>query len=506
MALDADYALLKKWSNWFDRKYGDGYGPANLLQRRTMNTAVVTVSTLQNIPFAELSSSLYFFCSDIESKAFSRLYESQVELAGANPDKFIKGLHSFFNATAHKIKKESEYALFFDFLMAASRLLFTAKEENQSNINIDVVYCYFSILLQQTEYLRPDKFDLTKVVCGMKTTGELLVMEDTYPFLDKPSFELERRHLDGKIRSPLELNAQIKEIYGKWGYDYIQNTDDLELYTQVDRIFSNQIAGMAALINEYTFDILPQHRFSAIANKFFSIVALPVMMPDEMHELLRTKRSSTLPANGAVFEFASEKDIIRKVLLKETLYGDSIYMLYRLDTCEGDLSGYYDTKTGFFFSVFLDSEDRVIYGNIRRLVLTLYACAVTRKGPELLAHLSDHIKYLSLDDKGIRKFDDVSISYYGCGGRLRNVYDGAEATGKGGYTRKGDEAYEEAPRAIQGFIRKVGEGRTPSREAVEYAEALGYSLAPDETYVRPFIRRVLRLRQKPDREDTITIK
>lgn len=112
MAMDIDYNLMKKWRNWFDRKYGDGYGPANLLHRRTMNTAVVTVSTLYNIPFSELSSSLYFFCSDIESKKFSRLYESQVELAGANPDKFIKGLHSFFNATAHKIKKEAEYALF----------------------------------------------------------------------------------------------------------------------------------------------------------------------------------------------------------------------------------------------------------------------------------------------------------------------------------------------------------------------------------------------------------
>lgn len=496
MPMDADYALLKKWSNWFDRKNGSGYGPANILQRRTMNTAIVTVSTLQNIPFTELSSSLYFFCSDIDSKEFSRLYESQVELAGANPDKFIKGLHSFFNSMAKRIKNESEYALFFDFLMAASRLLFTAKEEKQSNINIDVVYCYFSILLQQTEYLRPDKFDLTKVVCGLKTTGELLVMEDTYPFLDKPAFELERRNLDGKVRSPMELDAQIKEIYSKWGYGYIQNKEDLERYTQVDRIFSNQIAGMAALINEYTFDILPQHCFSAIANKFFSVVALPPMLPDEMHELLRTKRSSTLPANGAVFEFTSEKDIIRKVLLKETLYGDSIYMLYRLDTCEGELSGYYDTKTGFFFSVFLDSEDRVIYGNIRRLVLTLYACAVTRKGPELLSQLSSHVKYLSLDNKGVRKFDEVSISYYGRGGRLRNAYDGAEAAGKGGCTRKGDEAYEEAPRAIQGFIRKVGEGRTPSREAVEYAEALGYSLAPDETYVKPFIRRVLRLKQK----------
>lgn len=102
MSMDADYALLKKWSNWFDRKNGSGYGPANILQRRTMNTAIVTVSTLQNIHFTELSSSLYFFCSDIESKEFSRLYESQVELAGANPDKFIKGLHSFFQYHGQK--------------------------------------------------------------------------------------------------------------------------------------------------------------------------------------------------------------------------------------------------------------------------------------------------------------------------------------------------------------------------------------------------------------------
>ena len=33
-------------------------------------------------------------------------------------------------------------------------------------------------------------------------------------------------------------------------------------------------------------------------------------------------------------------------------------------------------------------------------------------------------------------------------------------------------------------------------QAVEYAKSLGYDLALDETYVRPFIRRVLRLKEK----------
>lgn len=64
---------------------------------------------------------------------------------------------------------------------------------------------------------------------------------------------------------------------------------------------------------------------------------------------------------------------------------------------------------------------------IKTIWITLYACAVTRKGPELLSQLSSHVKYLSLDNKGVRKFDEVSISYYGRGGRLRNAYDGAEA-------------------------------------------------------------------------------
>ena len=62
--------------------------------------------------------------------------------------------------------------------------------------------------------------------------------------------------------------------------------------------------------------------------------------------------------------------------------------------------------------------------------------------------------------------------------------------------RKNDDKYESVERPIQGFIRKVGAGKSPSQEAIDYALSLGLMLQSDETYVRPFVRHVLKLREK----------
>ena len=55
----------------------------------------------------------------------------------------------------------------------------------------------------------------------------------------------------------------------------------------------------------------------------------------------------------------------------------------------------------------------------------------------------------------------------------------------------GRDNYETRLRTEQGFTRKVGEGRKPSEEAVERAKALGFELAPDETYVQSFTRQTI---------------
>ena len=79
---------------------------------------------------------------------------------------------------------------------------------------------------------------------------------------------------------------------------------------------------------------------------------------------------------------------------------------------------------------------------------------------------------------------------FGLGGKLRNVYDGVQRQ------RSGD--YEAAEASIQGYIRKLPAGQKASEEARTLAESLGYDLEPNETYVRPFIRQVFRLKERAD--------
>ena len=69
-------------------------------------------------------------------------------------------------------------------------------------------------------------------------------------------------------------------------------------------------------------------------------------------KLLKSKlqrRNRTLPTNGVIFEINDESGELTGALMKEIMYYDSIYLLYRLDTNYGSLAGYYDTKINFSF-------------------------------------------------------------------------------------------------------------------------------------------------------------
>lgn len=172
-------------------------------------------------------------------------------------------------------------------------------------------------------------------------------------------------------------------------------------------------------------------------------------------------------------------------------------MLYKVCTYFGDISGYYDTKDGMFYSVLIDAPDFDLYNNFRSLVLYLYACMVCRDGAEMLKRAEEN----SLFYYAAKEQADPEIAYLRYPvqqGRQVAQYVPPRAhesvsspTGK----RAGNDKYGSEEKAIQGFIRRVGAGKSPSPEAVARAEALGYELAPNETYVQPFIRRVLKLKK-----------
>ena len=106
--LESKEVLLEKSFSWWkklNKKIEGKPQPVQVLQKRTMNTAIATLEDLINVPFSELSMSLYFYCQDLQMTQFTKLYESQVELVVANPEKFVFQLHSFFNEISTKIKK-----------------------------------------------------------------------------------------------------------------------------------------------------------------------------------------------------------------------------------------------------------------------------------------------------------------------------------------------------------------------------------------------------------------
>lgn len=496
MAKNNDMDYIAPYMKWAAKKYKDKPAPVRTLLYRTLSTATAVLTGIKDIPFEKLSFSLYFFCQDIQTDYFTRLYESQLELAGANPDKFVKGLHKFFNDTAAKIKKDDLYEPFFQFLSLCAEVRYQTKPTDSPEKNA-VIDSYQSLLLQQTEYLRPNKFDFENIICGRTSAGEIMIMPDSYPFLDGANGDVERIvHEAIASGKPLNIDNIIKETYARFGYTDITDSASLDRASQMDRFLTHHQCALLPYINEYTYDILPD------AKKPFTAFVLPLLAihvkpdVDWLVDILK-HRCKTLPSNGIRFDFnyeAGKSFVIDYVLMKEVLHGDAIVMLYKMHTDMGDLCGFYNTKSESFYSVLLEDEkpERIPYNKVRRLILYLYACAVTRIGPELLAKQKDLVFFASSVRDETRIYADITP--LGMGGKLKNMYHKESRPGTG--PRAGNDAYESEQRSIQGYVRKVGEGRRASEDAVARAKALGYDLNVDETYVQPFIKSVLRLKRK----------
>ena len=469
-------ADIRKMSDtWWRRVTKKANGkplPLIILQTRTLSTAVEILEWIQDMPFKKLSMSLYFYCQDVGMKEFTRAYETQLELAGANPEKFAMGLHRFYNEMAHKIQKENQYDLFFEFYYRCVRLRIRNEDEK---IDATVSTAYQNLLIQQLEYLRPNKFDFRTFVAGRKTTGEILVREDPFPTFDLPIYELRSAFEQGKKFENAE--EHLYEMYRKAGYE-IYNADDQMRIVAQDKIHTTTCCTLLPFINEYTFDILPQTIYnvnSDIIHEILTWVDLDTIKADLKH------RKRTLPTNGVRITF-SGTEIISEILFKEILWDNSFYMLYRISTSNGDLSGVFETRDSFFYSIFQTSVGHeYLTAGVESLVLFCYATQVL--GGEY--NLEKINRFIS-----VQGCDRLTATGYGQGGRLRNVYDGVQPK------REGD--YVAGETSIQGYIRKLPAGQKASQEAKELAESLGYDLESNETYVRPFIRQVFRLKERTE--------
>ncbi len=456
-----------RWQKRLDKKIQTQPYPVQILQRRTLSTAQVVVDGIEAIPFDRLSMNLYFYCQDAQMNKFTRGYESMVELASIDPEKFAFSLHRFYNEQSLRIRKEDLYDEFFELYYHCMR-----KSLNPSdNLDKAVLEAYTNLVIQQVEYLRPDKFVLTRRLCGRKTTGELMTIADTLPQFDIPSHEY-------TVMIDRGLTPNLVELYRKYGMA-VNSIEDIEALAQIDRFAGSICTTLMPMINEYTFDILSEDTFHA--RDYPLTLMASCMDPTELKEKL-SHRKRTLPSNGAVFTFGPNP-FPERLLLKEILYNDSVYMLFRLDTVsDGVISGLYDTRGKFLYNPLELGAGNMISGAVKAisvLVLFCYASVVTEA-----YRLDDLPKTVYCNGDGI------NAKCFLQGGKQRNVYDGQTEPD---FKREDMEA---EIRPIQGFIRKLPAGQRASAEAVEYALKLGYELECNETFVRPFMKQVFKLKER----------
>jgi len=464
----------------FDQKYGKRMEKkmqgkpevVRIIMSRTFGSAVSILDGISGIPFEKLTCSIYFLCKDLQFKEIVKLYDAQLELAAINPEKFIFGLHTFYNNVANRVKKDGKYREFAEYLGMVVRL-----QRENDGLDKRVVDAYLSLVLQTLEYLRVDKFDLTSCAYGVSTDGELLMGPYPLPYSDLPAIEY-KRIVQGsnKYRSNEEKRKLIASLYAKYGIE-VHGIHDLAVLEQTQRLHVTTTIALFPFINEFTFDIVPVSFYHT------NIAALSNLSYRNTYneEVLKARlqhRNHTLPTNGVAFEISDASGELTGALMKEILFHDRIYMLYRLDTSSGSLSGYYDTKDGFLFSISQEASDDVSYQNLSVFLLTLYASQVLDAVPESVLSETFAQGHFPITVKAFRK-----------GGKLQNQYKPAKSVSVGATKRNPDD-FDKEERFINALIRKLPEGKQASDKAKQMAEQYGYVLGPGETFVRPFIKQV----------------
>lgn len=113
LQIDNESLLRLEYGDTWDKKYRDRGQAIWTFQRRNLSTACVVVSRLHGIDFDAASTFMFHLANNAgECKPIVEAVNSQLELAIIKPDKFIKGLHKFFQELTKPIKKDKQYALY----------------------------------------------------------------------------------------------------------------------------------------------------------------------------------------------------------------------------------------------------------------------------------------------------------------------------------------------------------------------------------------------------------
>ena len=100
--------IFFKYRKRIDKRKAGNPQATQILMERTFHSAAAILALIDGITFEKLAFDVYYMCNDIEFKQFIRLYDSQLELAAIDEEKFFFGLHKFYNDISRKLKEENK--------------------------------------------------------------------------------------------------------------------------------------------------------------------------------------------------------------------------------------------------------------------------------------------------------------------------------------------------------------------------------------------------------------
>lgn len=453
----------------YHEKYGKRHGEPFatwLLRKRSINTAFMVTQNVSKVEFADFLSALYFPCDNSKYGFFRKRYESQLEEAYLNPDHFVENLDAFYLETCKLIEKEKLYVEFFDFC----KLLEQQQNRKKAQGCGSVFYAYYSLLMQQAAYFCRERIEDN--VYGISETGELMFSKSFHPFIDMGSFELEKYYYKWLCTGGVPTPQQINRAYKPYGYD-VWDLVEVHYLEAITKASENNAFAMIPYISENTPDIKLEESYQQALPEF------PRRWKETDYYLEKLKyRNYMLPAAGVTAMYTNAGDI-KEIHYQEVFYNDEIVLLYRVTSeTNGQHSGYFHTKSQYFYSIYQGTDREDWHDNIKNFVLENYMILtcdyeIDRKKNYAIRQVDRFEREFHYPDQPLviynYKHKEVKSSVSGTASRIRK------------YVK---EDYQEEIITRSGYIRRLPLGQCASEEATQYAAELGLVLPAGRTFVR----------------------
>ena len=444
------YSIDKKYMPQGDRIY--------IRRKRTANSALAIIDKLRKFKPEDININLTV---DGYSNPIVSLYQDKLREARLNPLSFADGLYQFYMNTGRRIKTDHVEGLFLEIIAYV--------DEHRE---YEIFNAFMDLLMQQMEFLKSDTLDYNLLLAGFTTDGEPIEIQDPLPRIDFPIYKLSWLMQNNK---PINASQYLIDEFRKIGYPNFRTMEDYNFLRSQSASFNINIICMAGFINEYTADMLPKIPITSDVRRFIAPQPRDELSLENKLRSLLSRRHRTLPTNGIRVCF-NGSSLYRFITIKEMFKYDDMYLLFKMESEIGDMSGRYNIRTAEYYTPLnrVKPKPEQFLCALRLAVLWAYASTVC-DDEEIISTTSS---YLAL-------FDDTKASV-----QFLSLGTKQKVAGEVKATRELDpEKYSSKEVPLNGYIRHLPEGQKASDRAKQLALALGFELNEGETYVQPFVRK-----------------